>query len=61
VVASGIALASLLWPDWARSPAVLVLPTRMAAPLPFVLLGLLSFFVVRLLRGPMDARHSAAK
>ncbi|MGA7768264.1 MAG: glycosyltransferase 87 family protein [Candidatus Sulfotelmatobacter sp.] len=54
-VACGVALASVFSPAWARNPAVLVFPTRMAAPLPFVLLALLSFFVVRVLRGQMDA------
>ena len=51
VSASGVALASLFLPGPASKPAVLVLPARMAAPLPFVLLALLSFFVVRALRG----------
>ena len=54
-VACGVALASLISPVWTRNPAVLVFPTRMAAPLPFVLLALLSFFVVKLLRGRADA------
>jgi glycosyl transferase family 87 len=56
-VACGVALASLVSRGWARSPAVLVFPTRMAAPLPFVLLALLSFFVVKLLRGQRDASN----
>jgi hypothetical protein len=54
-VACGVALASLVSPDWARNPAVLVFPTRFAAPLPFAILALLSFFVVRLLRGQAEA------
>jgi hypothetical protein len=54
LAACGVALISLLWPAWAKSPAVLVFPTRMAAPLPFVLLALLSFFVVRTLRAQTD-------
>jgi len=49
--AGAVALASVFFPVWARRPAVLVFPTRMAAPLPFVILALLSFFVVRLVRG----------
>jgi hypothetical protein len=50
-VACGVALASLIAPVWVSNPAVIVFPTRMAAPLPFVLLALLAFFVVRSLRG----------
>jgi hypothetical protein len=59
LVASGVALVSLLLPAWARRPAVLVFPTRMAAPLPFVLLALLSFFVVRVLRSRGDVTAGA--
>lgn len=55
LVACGVVLASLLSPSWARSPAVLVFPTRMAAPLPFALLALMSFVIVKLLRGRGDA------
>lgn len=54
-VACGVALASLFSPVWASNPAVLVFPTRMAAPLPFVLLALLSFFVFKVLRGQTEA------
>jgi hypothetical protein len=54
-VACGVALASLISRDWARNPAVLVFPTRFAAPLPFAILALLSFFVVRLLRRRAEA------
>jgi len=54
-VACGVALGSLVSQGWTRNPAVLVFPTRMAAPLPFVLLALLSFFVVKLLRGRAGA------
>lgn len=57
LAACGVALASLLSPAWARNPAVLVFPTRMAAPLPFVLLALLSFFVGRILTGQTDGFH----
>ena len=53
-VACGVALASLIAPVWVSNPAVIVFPTRMAAPLPFVLLALLAFFVVRSLRGQTD-------
>jgi len=53
-VACGVALGSLALPDWARNPAVLVFPTRFAAPLPFAILALLSFFAVRLLRGQAE-------
>jgi hypothetical protein len=55
ILACGVALASLFSPAWASSRAVLVFPTRMAAPLPFVLLALLSFFVMRDLRGETGA------
>lgn len=58
--ACAVAIASVLSPVWAPTPAVLVLPTRMAAPLPFVLLALLSFFVVRVLRGRSDEVSRAA-
>lgn len=54
-VACGVALASLVSPGWAKNPAVLVFPTRMAAPLPFAILALMLFFVVKLLRGRTDA------
>ncbi|HEY1658643.1 MAG TPA: glycosyltransferase 87 family protein [Candidatus Sulfotelmatobacter sp.] len=49
--ASAVALLSVFFPVWARRPAVLVFPTRMAAPLPFAILALLSFFAVKLMRG----------
>ena len=52
--ACGVDLVSMLSPVWASSPAVIVLPTRGAAPLPFVILALLSFFVVKVLRGQRD-------
>jgi hypothetical protein len=60
LVACGVTLVSLFSSGWARSPAVLVFPTRMAAPLPFVLLALLSFFVVRVLRGETAIREGRA-
>ncbi len=50
IVACGVAVLSLFSAVPASNPAVLVFPARMAAPLPFVLLALLSFFVVRVLR-----------
>lgn len=50
ILACGVAVFSLFSSIPANNPAVLVLPTRMAAPLPFVLLALLSFFAVRVLR-----------
>lgn len=53
--ACGVTLGSMFLPSWARSPESLVLPTRMAAPMPFVLLALLSFFVVRTLQGQTDS------
>jgi hypothetical protein len=52
--ACGVAVASVFSPLWAGNPAVVVFPARMAAPLPFVLLALLSFFIVRILRGQTD-------
>jgi hypothetical protein len=54
ITACGVAFASVFWPARASNPAVLVFPTRMAASLPFVLLALLSFFIVRILRGQTD-------
>ena len=51
IVACGVALASLFFPSWAASPEILVLPTRMAASVPFALLALMSFLAVRALRG----------
>jgi len=50
IVACGVAVLSLFSAVPAGNPGVLVLPARMAAPLPFVLLALLSFFAVRVLR-----------
>ena len=50
VAACGVALVALLFPVWATNPAVAVFPERTAAPLPFVLMVLLAFFVVRVLR-----------
>lgn len=55
VVACAVAVGSVLFPSWTRSPEILVLPTRMAAPVPFALLALLSFFAVGVLRGQSDA------
>ncbi len=52
--ACGVAVASVFSPLWAGNPAVVVFPARMAAPLPFVLLAVLSFFIVRILRGQTD-------
>ena len=54
IAACGVAFASVFWPARASNPAVLVFPTRMAASLPFVLLALLSFFIVRILRRKTD-------
>ena len=51
VFACAVAMASIAASRWARTPAVLVFPTRMAAPLPFLILVLLGFFVIRVLRG----------
>jgi len=51
IVACGVALASLFFPSWATRPEILVLPTRMAASVPFALLALMSFLAVRVLRG----------
>lgn len=48
--ACGLALVSLIAPGWAEQPSVVVFPTRMAAPLPFLLLIPLSLFAVRNLR-----------
>ena len=54
LAACGVALASVISPGSANSSSVLVFPVRMAAPLPFVILALLSFFVVGILRGQTD-------
>jgi hypothetical protein len=54
IMACGVALASVFWPARASNPAILVFPTRMAASLPFVLLALLSFFIVPTLRRNRD-------
>jgi len=51
IMACAVALGSLIWPAWARSPAALVFPIRMAASLPFVVFAILSFSAVSLLRG----------
>lgn len=51
VVACGVAAASFVWPEWARNAAVVVLPARMAASLPFVVMAMLGFFAVGFLRG----------
>ena len=54
VMACGIALGSIVFSTWVRNPTVLVFPTRMAAPFPFVLLAMLSFHIVRSQRGQRD-------
>lgn len=53
-----VVLISLFRPAWTSSPAVLVFPTRMAAPLPFTILALLSYFAVGSLRGKTSAGDS---
>ncbi len=58
ITACGIALASLRFAAWCRTPSVLVFPTRMAAPFPFVVIALLSLIAVRLLRGGETAREA---
>ena len=50
VVACGVAVASLVSPLWASTPFVLVLPVRMAASLPFVVMALLGVFAVRMMQ-----------
>ena len=57
-VACGVALASVFFPSWAGSPEILVLPTRMAASVPFAILALLSFFVLRILRSQTDSSRA---
>src|SRR5579862_5046004 len=54
-VACGVTLASLFLKSVASTPGILVLPTRMAAPVPFAVLALLSFFVMKVLRGQADS------
>jgi hypothetical protein len=61
LMACAVALGSVAWPQWARSPAVVVFPTRMAAPFPFVVLALLSFFAVRVVRGSAVLETAAAR
>jgi hypothetical protein len=58
-VACGVTIAALLHSSVISSAAVIVLPTRMAASLPFVVISLLSFFVVRFVRGQADAAGQA--
>ncbi len=60
-VACGVALASVFLKSVASSPEILVLPTRMAAPLPFALLALLLFFVVKILRGTVGSSGPLAR
>jgi hypothetical protein len=50
VVAFGVAVASLVAPRWASTPAALVFPLRMAASLPFLVMALLGLFAVRLIQ-----------
>jgi hypothetical protein len=54
-VAFGVALASVFLKSVASTPEILVLPTRMAAPVPFAVLALLSFFVMKVLRSQADS------
>ena len=51
ITASAVAVISLAWPHWTHTPAVLVFPTRMAAPLPFVVIAILAFFAAKSSRG----------
>jgi Glycosyltransferase family 87 len=57
--ACGVTMGSLILPAWRSNPAVLVLPTRMAAPLPFVILALLCYLAARILREKTDAAPEA--
>lgn len=50
LLAAIAALLALAAPAWARTPEVIVFPTRMAAPLPFLIAILLAYFIVRMLR-----------
>ena len=50
VAACGVSMISWFSPAIAKIPAILVLPARMAAPVPFVLLALLLYFVAKILR-----------
>lgn len=61
LVATGVSVLSLFALDWVQSPAVIVFPTRMAAPLPFLLLLSLSFFVVPVLRENTGANRTMGK
>ncbi|HTW59849.1 MAG TPA: glycosyltransferase family 87 protein [Terriglobales bacterium] len=51
VAGCAVALLSLAFPEWARTSAVLFLPMRMEASLPFAVIALLSLLALRLVRG----------
>jgi hypothetical protein len=52
IMACGVVLITVVSPASAQNYLLLVFPTRMAASLPFAVIVLLAFFVVRLLREP---------
>ena len=54
IMASGVAVMSLISSATAQDFMVLVFPTRMAASLPFVVIVLLAFFAVHWLRKPLN-------
>lgn len=47
VLACGVDIATLIQPAWRHSPQVLLLPLRLAAPLPFVVLTLMGIVILR--------------
>ncbi len=61
VVASAVALIARLQPGLAGNPGLIVLPNRMAAPLPFVLLALLGWYAGKVLRGKRVSGASRAE
>lgn len=54
VAACGVAIALWLVPSWRESPSILLLPLRFAAPMPLMVLALLTLLV---LRGLCEATH----
>lgn len=56
--ASAVSICDLFWPSLAHSRALLILPTRMAAPFPFVVFAILTWFAVSLFN---SGDHKAAE
>jgi hypothetical protein len=60
MTACAVAIVSLVVPAWARNPALLVFPTRMAASLPFVVFAILAWLAVRYWRISAERSNSPA-